>query len=235
VTDPLSSVGCPIWRERHVSGKNTSSIAPPLGDGALRNLAIRHRAVADVVKRPEERASIPTSSRVTPCGPDSPPPPPRPGPTSARSPIRPATSPWPPSGSTSATALSSPTTRPASSGSDPSGFENDTRRPLPGPVGTGNSVLALDQGRHRPPVTRATRCHGLIYDDRNTACPGTTQFPAPTGPIRINSFRRRFWNPAVERAGLDGLAMHGLRHTAVAMWIEAGASPTEIAARAGHR
>lgn len=29
--------------------------------------------------------------------------------------------------------------------------------------------------------------------------------------------------------------MHGLRHTAVATWIHAGASPNEVAARAGHR
>lgn len=61
-------------------------------------------------------------------------------------------------------------------------------------------------------------------------------FTAPRGgPIRITQFRRRFWDPATMAAGLDGLTMHGLRHTAVAMWIHAGASPTEVAARAGHR
>ncbi len=31
-----------------------------------------------------------------------------------------------------------------------------------------------------------------------------------------------------------GLRMHDLRHSAVALWIAAGASPNEIAARAGH-
>ncbi len=61
-------------------------------------------------------------------------------------------------------------------------------------------------------------------------------FQAPKGgPIRINGFRQRFWQPAVAQAGLDDLTMHGLRHTAVAMWIFAGASPTEVAQRAGHR
>jgi integrase len=34
-------------------------------------------------------------------------------------------------------------------------------------------------------------------------------------------------------AGLDGLRIHDLRHTAVALWIAAGANPTEVAARAG--
>lgn len=61
-------------------------------------------------------------------------------------------------------------------------------------------------------------------------------FQAPKGgPIRINQFRQRFWNPATTRAGLNGLWLHGLRHTAVALWIHAGASPTAVAARAGHR
>jgi integrase len=33
---------------------------------------------------------------------------------------------------------------------------------------------------------------------------------------------------------LDGLRIHDLRHTAVALWIAAGANPKEVAARAGH-
>ena len=39
---------------------------------------------------------------------------------------------------------------------------------------------------------------------------------------------------AVECAGLTPLRLHDLRHTAVALWIAAGASPNEIASRAGH-
>ena len=35
-------------------------------------------------------------------------------------------------------------------------------------------------------------------------------------------------------AGIDHLRVHDLRHTAVAFWIAAGASPKEIAVRAGH-
>src|SRR5918992_5751028 len=40
--------------------------------------------------------------------------------------------------------------------------------------------------------------------------------------------------PWTRAAGLDGLRIHDLRHTAVALWIAAGANPKEDAARAGH-
>jgi integrase len=60
-------------------------------------------------------------------------------------------------------------------------------------------------------------------------------FHAPAGgPLRINGFRYRVWRTAVMAAGLTGLRIHDLRHTAVALWIAAGASPKEVAARAGH-
>jgi integrase len=59
--------------------------------------------------------------------------------------------------------------------------------------------------------------------------------PAPGGgPLRVRAWVSRIWNPAREAAGLDGLTPHHLRHTAVALWIAAGATPNEIAARAGH-
>ena len=40
--------------------------------------------------------------------------------------------------------------------------------------------------------------------------------------------------PATKAAGLQGLRIHDLRHTAVALWIAAGATPKEVAVRAGH-
>jgi integrase len=40
--------------------------------------------------------------------------------------------------------------------------------------------------------------------------------------------------PLDRAAGLEGLRTHDLRHTAVALWIAAGANPKEVAARAGH-
>jgi integrase len=53
-------------------------------------------------------------------------------------------------------------------------------------------------------------------------------FAGPEGGVlRMTHFRRRCWRPAVKPAGLEGLRIHDLRHTAVALWIAAGA-------RAGH-
>ena len=53
------------------------------------------------------------------------------------------------------------------------------------------------------------------------------------GPLRVTGSA-----PGVaagtRAAGLDGLRIHDLRHTAVALWIAAGANPKEVAARAGH-
>jgi integrase len=60
-------------------------------------------------------------------------------------------------------------------------------------------------------------------------------FAGPHGrSLRVTLFRRRFWLPAAKAAGLDGLRIHDLRHTAVALWIGAGANPKEVAAQAGH-
>jgi integrase len=70
------------------------------------------------------------------------------------------------------------------------------------------------------------------------AAPGAAEdfvFGGPHGGVlRVTLFRQRFWLPAVKAAGLDGLRIHDLRHTAVALWIAAGANPKEVAARAGH-
>ena len=52
--------------------------------------------------------------------------------------------------------------------------------------------------------------------------------------MRLASWRRRFWLPAVGRAGLQGFRIHDLRHTAVALWIATGANPKQISVRAGH-
>ena len=65
--------------------------------------------------------------------------------------------------------------------------------------------------------------------------PSDYVFSAPHGgPVRLASWRSRFWNPAVKASGLAHLRSHDLRHTAVALWIAAGASPKEASVRAGH-
>lgn len=60
-------------------------------------------------------------------------------------------------------------------------------------------------------------------------------FTGPDGGVlRVTNWRRRFWNPAVEAAGLSPLRPHDMRHTAVALWIAAGVPPLQVTRRAGH-
>ncbi len=73
--------------------------------------------------------------------------------------------------------------------------------------------------------------HLRTYDRQ----PDDLVFTAPGGgPVQLNVWRQRFWAPAVRDAGLAHLRPHDLRHTAVALWMAAGANPKEVAARAGH-
>lgn len=60
-------------------------------------------------------------------------------------------------------------------------------------------------------------------------------FTAPEGgPLRGSSFRSRVWRPATSAAGFAGLKFHELRHTAVALMVEADAHPRAIQERLGH-
>jgi integrase len=54
------------------------------------------------------------------------------------------------------------------------------------------------------------------------------------GRLRANNFRRREWTPAVKVAGLDGLRIHDMRHTACALWIETGEPALHVSQLAGH-
>lgn len=101
------------------------------------------------------------------------------------------------------------------------------------------------RGRHYfgPPKTQAGRrsvpLPRFVVDELTRQAgplgPDQLVFAAPEGgPIRGSLFRRRFWLPAIDAAGVAPLRLHDLRHTAVAFWIAAGASPKEIAVRAGH-
>ena len=106
-------------------------------------------------------------------------------------------------------------------------------------------IVVEVSGHHMwgPPKTRAGRrtvpLPRFVVDELAAhladAEPDALVFPAPEGgPLRASLFRRRTFTPAVRAAGLGGLTPHGLRHTAVAFWIAAGAQPTEVASRAGH-
>jgi integrase len=67
------------------------------------------------------------------------------------------------------------------------------------------------------------------------ASPDGLIFTAPEGgPIRRNTFRCRFWLPAVARSVSPPMRFHDLRHSHVALLIEQGTHPSVIAARLGH-
>lgn len=60
-------------------------------------------------------------------------------------------------------------------------------------------------------------------------------FTAPRGgPLRLTNFRRTVWIPAVKAAGVDGLTIHGLRHTAASLYISAGTPPKVVQRVLGH-
>jgi integrase len=65
--------------------------------------------------------------------------------------------------------------------------------------------------------------------------PGSLVFVGPDGgALRASGWRARQWRPAIRAAGLEPLRPHDLRHTAVSLWVAAGASPKQIATWAGH-
>jgi integrase len=60
-------------------------------------------------------------------------------------------------------------------------------------------------------------------------------FASPQGGyLNRHNFYNRVWYPALKRAGLEGVRVHDLRHTAVSLAIRAGASPREAMDFAGH-
>ncbi len=60
-------------------------------------------------------------------------------------------------------------------------------------------------------------------------------FRSPDGYfVRAGLFRQRIWHDAVKKSGLDPLRIHDLRHTAISLWIAAGANHKQVAVRAGH-
>jgi integrase len=65
--------------------------------------------------------------------------------------------------------------------------------------------------------------------------PEALVFTSPIGqPLRYSNFRNRVWIPATEAAGLPGLDIHELRHTAASLMIRAGADPKLIQTQLGH-
>ena len=94
-------------------------------------------------------------------------------------------------------------------------------RPRPGPDGASSPCRSVveELAEHLGPVGEAD---AWVF----TADKG--------GVLRPSNFRVKVWLPAIRAAGLAPLRPHDLRHTAVALWIAAGANPKEVSVRAGH-
>jgi integrase len=61
-------------------------------------------------------------------------------------------------------------------------------------------------------------------------------FPSPSGAhLDYGNFLKRYWHPAVGRAGLAPLTPHEMRHTAAALMIAEGANPIAVQRRFGHK
>jgi integrase len=101
-------------------------------------------------------------------------------------------------------------------------------KPIAGPPKTraGGRTVGLP-----PFVVRELEAH-LAVAQR----PGSHIFTAPGGREAAGPglSGARLWVPASRAAGLQGLRIHDLRHTAVALWIAAGATPKEVAVRGAH-
>ncbi len=87
-------------------------------------------------------------------------------------------------------------------------------------------------GRRAVPLPRIAVEALSTHLTSHPAGPDDLVFRSAQGdPTRLSNWRHRVWEPAVKSAGLGHLRPHDLRHTAVALWIAAGAILTEIAAK----
>ena len=60
-------------------------------------------------------------------------------------------------------------------------------------------------------------------------------FSSPQGGLlRLSNFRNKVFDPAAKQAGLNGLTVHELRHTAASLAVSSGASVKAIQTMLGH-
>ena len=66
--------------------------------------------------------------------------------------------------------------------------------------------------------------------------PGAWLFDAPEGgPLRESNWKRSVgWRAAKAAAGVGGVRVHDLRHTAASLWLAAGADPKGVQQVLGH-
>lgn len=60
-------------------------------------------------------------------------------------------------------------------------------------------------------------------------------FPGPRGGcLKRSTFRTVFWLPATKAAGITGLRVHDMRHSAISWWANSGIPLADVRDRAGH-
>ena len=87
------------------------------------------------------------------------------------------------------------------------------RRTVPLPASVAAELAELVAGKHR--------------DDLVVEAPHG-------GYIRRSAWSKRYWSPARQAIGRPALRIHDMRHTAVSLWIAAGADAKRVAVWAGH-
>ncbi|HEX8771363.1 MAG TPA: site-specific integrase, partial [Acidimicrobiales bacterium] len=98
-----------------------------------------------------------------------------------------------------------------------------------GPPKTKNSVRKVPLPRR---IVEELQRHLDAYVDDD---PEALVFVGPKGaPLRRAGFHRCWWRPATKLAGVDPLKVHELRHTFVALWVDAGENLKSVSVRAGH-
>jgi integrase len=60
-------------------------------------------------------------------------------------------------------------------------------------------------------------------------------FTGPKGGyLKRSTFRRVYWLPAIEKAGVPGMRVHDMRHSAISWWVAARIPLADVRDRAGH-
>ena len=101
-------------------------------------------------------------------------------------------------------------------------------------VGGHRTIVPTKSGQDRtvvlPAVTISRVQHLLLNKE-----PGDLVFKTRSGaPVMHGNFYNRIWRPSIREAGMEGLRIHDLRHTATSLAVSSGANVKHVANMLGH-